>query len=680
MFKIKRIFIILTILIMLPLFGCDSVQNEYSFEDEFVAYVFDKEASDITEADYKELLTKEYIEIPDDYSDIIYELPEIAPSVRFLEITNFDIFTNEQVRVLDEFNDLCAIAILASGFEDLNFIQKYSYVQLKVPAEDDYKFLKDQFEYASQVDGEVYSYMRVVNRDEVIEYFDTDTITKDGNYASKMFITKFKGENSELVQTFESQRAGNVVGSIFLEDVNFDGKNDLIVPKGRYGSKFVTFYDCYLYTQNGYVQCEDFSKFANLKINIIDEKILSDYGSNEEVNYKVLEFKGDELIFVDELGVFYTEKETIDKWEDKWLIDTYFWEDFSIIDEYASLKFDSVTNSSISSYVQLERDEFEQSDLDELKKSKSFDGGYALYKFDTLKYLPEILTNVSELSIYFNGCFTEEEAKYLKDFPKLEKVQIIADEFEYISFVEDYKETTLIINQDIKNKNDFDLYGVVKKDGFVYRYKLLRSGGAEEKYLGEIKIYEIEKDKEKLIQSIDVETKYIENIIVYDVNFDGHDDILYKSGFGDNTYAVHYKCYLYNKGIYEVCEEFENIYSPGIDSANERIYSLNRESDEHWLYMFYKFIDDELVITDTLDRIFLYDETDEAGNYQVDYEECKNINTNVEVKHYSSKDYETIKEAQSEMQKLFYEGGFWDLYAYIGRKNVEPNKHLIIAR
>lgn len=94
-----------------------------------------------------------------------------------------------------------------------------------------------------------------------------------------------------------------------------------------------------------------------------------------------------------------------------------------------------------------------------------------------------------------------------------------------------------------------------------------------------------------------------------DVNFDGIDDFCLKLGNFGAQGVVLVRAYLGDgNGKYTLCESFEKISNPAIDTESKQICSTNRESaSEHW-YAKYEFKDGEFVNTAEL----LYNVADET--------------------------------------------------------------------
>ena len=64
---------------------------------------------------------------------------------------------------------------------------------------------------------------------------------------------------------------------VSFEDVNFDEKQDLLICKGGYGAVGSMYYDCYLYSQDGYTFCESFSDIPNPVADAQKHVIISTY-------------------------------------------------------------------------------------------------------------------------------------------------------------------------------------------------------------------------------------------------------------------------------------------------------------------------------------------------------------------------------------------------------------------
>lgn len=85
-----------------------------------------------------------------------------------------------------------------------------------------------------------------------------------------------------------------------------------------------------------------------------------------------------------------------------------------------------------------------------------------------------------------------------------------------------------------------------------------------------------------------------------DVNFDGKNDILICLGHFGNQGAITWKCFLSSDSGFLHCKSFTDIANPAIDSDNQLIRSVWRNSAASHGWGLYRFIENEFVLTECL--------------------------------------------------------------------------------
>lgn len=96
----------------------------------------------------------------------------------------------------------------------------------------------------------------------------------------KIFVSDLNADTYCLVQVLEDKlHDGDAWDSngLYLADVNFDGKKDIIVQNGHYGNAGVQCYACYLYKDEGYELCESFSEIPNASVDPENHYILGSW-------------------------------------------------------------------------------------------------------------------------------------------------------------------------------------------------------------------------------------------------------------------------------------------------------------------------------------------------------------------------------------------------------------------
>lgn len=74
-------------------------------------------------------------------------------------------------------------------------------------------------------------------------------------------------------------------------DVNFDGKNDILVCLGHFGNQGSVAYKCFLATERGLIHCPSFTEIANPSVDDTNQVVLSQYrNSATSHSWSVFEF------------------------------------------------------------------------------------------------------------------------------------------------------------------------------------------------------------------------------------------------------------------------------------------------------------------------------------------------------------------------------------------------------
>ncbi len=293
----------------------DNVFKEYErFEElrtSFTAKFFNKNPADVNDLDYAKLRNEEYIELKGGDVDLLPYMNNISPSVKYLKIEKESgFFTKEDIEALTQLSQLKAVEIYASdGFEDISFIDNYLYGNLSFDSEE-YTFPKSVEDYG--LTGDITSYTKYRKDGMVYELVDSNE-TYDGDYAtyikSKMFVSKIIVDESdevefELVQIIEPERFVMNSEGFYLEDVNFDGYDDIVIQIGHQGARGTITYSCYLFDNGEYVHNQSFSEFPYLSMDKENKKLHSwvKNSASSETEW-IVEYKDGEFTAISELNL-----------------------------------------------------------------------------------------------------------------------------------------------------------------------------------------------------------------------------------------------------------------------------------------------------------------------------------------------------------------------------------------
>ncbi len=338
-----------------------NVYKEYRrverIRENFTAKFVEKNINELNDLDYAKLRNEEYIELKDGFVDLLPFMNTIAPNVKYLKIDmGSGSFTKEQIEDLTKLNNLEALEIYApDGFEDISFIDKYSYVSLSFDSE------KNKFPRSAEVyglKGDIISYTKYKKDGMAYELIDSNE-TYEGEYdtyiKSKMLVSKIIDDEGdqvklELVQTIEPERFFEWTSKAFyLEDVNFDGYDDIVIQIGHQGGKGIIMYSCYLYDNGEYIHNPSFSEFPYLSIDKENKKLRSWVQNSASSSTEwIVEYKNGEFREISEVsGVFDNEDNLIvridggepfivDNYDERWHDGDYEFENFSVVDDFVN--------------------------------------------------------------------------------------------------------------------------------------------------------------------------------------------------------------------------------------------------------------------------------------------------------------------------------------------------------
>ena len=135
--------------------------------------------------------------------------------------------------------------------------------------------------------------------------------------------------------------------------------------------------------------------------------------------------------------------------------------------------------------------------------------------------------------------------------------------------------------------------------------------------------------------------------IFQDYNFDGALDIILRVGNGRDTQALNgeYYLYLYNPDTYKFNKYKKKLYNPVPDEEKKMVYFFNIISsyDEHTITEYCKWVNDSLVLKESIEGIFIPEDSDEhLAKYKITtkhYKDDKVISSKEEIKEVHTDDY-----------------------------------------
>ena len=97
-------------------------------------------------------------------------------------------------------------------------------------------------------------------------------------------VTVLRDYKDDYADIFDSEN--EIKNRLVEKDVNFDGKNDILLFRGHYGNQGFVSYSCYLQTENKFELCESFSEIPNPVIDK-ENKVILCYWRNWAASHSI---------------------------------------------------------------------------------------------------------------------------------------------------------------------------------------------------------------------------------------------------------------------------------------------------------------------------------------------------------------------------------------------------------
>lgn len=195
----------------------------------------------------------------------------------------------------------------------------------------------------------IYAYTEISGEEYDYAVFGISPIETDeeryNRYSNILYFETVVLKDNAIITVLRDDSYGDIYSDDFEqivveEDVNFDGKNDILVLQGHSGTQGLVTYTCYLQNESGFELCPSFSKIENPKVNSEDEVILASWRNwaashGWEMYYYIDgEFVGKEMLTEEPANQSYSSEEDI-LWswtikeliDGKWVTTDYFTEE-----------------------------------------------------------------------------------------------------------------------------------------------------------------------------------------------------------------------------------------------------------------------------------------------------------------------------------------------------------------
>lgn len=271
-----------------------SVKNEtYVFYDRAVQneveLYFDKTASELNENDYKVLSELDYFIIEKPLKTL-KDIPNLFPNIKYLNFNSKIILLKEEFDILKKLHKLKALSIHARPTDDLEFAKHLAYFEISYNEKDCYTEKNNLASFSvlgkdfinKNIKGTPIKYMRVRDEIDIYELVLTDEIEVGEFYSTQARTLFVSNKNSGSIECTNILDDSYMIGDfpsnkIFLEDVNFDGKKDILIDDGHFGNQQFVRFTCFLNSSEGYQDCISFSDIYNPSIDKQNKKILSSW-------------------------------------------------------------------------------------------------------------------------------------------------------------------------------------------------------------------------------------------------------------------------------------------------------------------------------------------------------------------------------------------------------------------
>ena len=155
---------------------------------------------------------------------------------------------------------------------------------------------------------------------------------KDSEYSPEIYwvvvVLKDKKVLSVLRQellVYEELNRATISNLVLEKDVNFDGKNDILLWLGHFGNQGLIRYACYLNIDDEFVECPSFSEIANPAVDEANQVVLSSWrnwaASHSWAMYYLIDGEYTETERLTEEPIFTEDDEELWTWTDEIFVD-----------------------------------------------------------------------------------------------------------------------------------------------------------------------------------------------------------------------------------------------------------------------------------------------------------------------------------------------------------------------
>lgn len=269
-------------------------QNDglYPFYDEAVKNTveiyFSKEAVELTPEDFASLAEMNYFVI-DGSVESLKDIPNLFPNIKYLSAETMGTFLKDDLDIIESLESLKALSLYTAPLLDTDFAKNLLYLEITY-LEDESEVNKNNLGSFSVLgqsiindnfEQSIHKIVRIIDNNEIFELVCSDYYENEFDYTQnrKVFVSEIRNEEIALKSILDcTANIGQYISNrLYFVDVDFDGKNDILIDNGHFGNQgFVTF-TCFLNENDQYNKCDSFSNIINPSIDITNKKILTSW-------------------------------------------------------------------------------------------------------------------------------------------------------------------------------------------------------------------------------------------------------------------------------------------------------------------------------------------------------------------------------------------------------------------
>ncbi len=266
----------------------------YEFHDESVKEeverYFNRKADQLTDEDFAELAQFNSFVVVEPV-ETLKDLPNLFPGLLYLNITCSDGMPKEDWQILKNLHSLKALTLTSKTTEYLEFAKDLPYLEISYSEDADMSGKNNLSSFSvlekgiidSNIEGKPTKLIRVTDENGTYEMVLTNLVYESDfspSHERKIFVSVQNGERYVCQNILDGTSVLGGLGGyssnrLRIVDVNFDGKDDILVNNGHFGNQGLVTYTCFLNKDGAYERNESFADISNPAVDNENKKILS---------------------------------------------------------------------------------------------------------------------------------------------------------------------------------------------------------------------------------------------------------------------------------------------------------------------------------------------------------------------------------------------------------------------